>query len=252
MLLALGLNENEATIYEYLLTNGKKKASDIAGAVEIGRGNTYNILTKLVALGLVTTIEAAQQLFQAAEPAKLRSLLDAQRTRIDQLQSSFNATLPHLLSTYNLTTGKPAIEIFEGLEGLERALADSLEQQEEILTFADPFAFSSETRDLNTRYVKKRIRQGIQKRVLLPDNSVAQKYVQEAPTEHTTHKIIPNFPPLPGVAVEIYGDTVTMLNLGNGKTIAVIMHDKAFAEFYRRLFFFLWELQGTPKHQPIL
>lgn len=252
MLISLGLNENEATIYEYLLTHGKQKASDLAIAVEVGRGNTYNILTKLVSLGLVTTIEGGQQLFQAAEPAKLRSLLDAQRTRIDQIQSTFNATLPHLLSAYNLTTGKPAIEIFEGLEGLERALADSLEQKEEILTFADPFAFSEEARDLNARYVKKRIRQSIPKRVLLPDNSVAQNYVKEAPTEHTTYKIIAQFPPLPGVAVEIYGDTVTMLNLGNGKMIAVIMHDKAFAEFYRRLFFFLWELKTTVPQGPIL
>lgn len=251
MLVALGLNENEATIYEYLLTHGKQKASDIGIAVEIGRGNTYNILTKLASLGLVTTTEGAQQLFQAAEPAKLRSLLDTQRTRIEQLQSTFSATLPRLLSAYNLTTGKPAIEIFEGLEGLERALEDSLEQKEEILTFADPFAFSEETRALNERYVKKRLKQGISKRVLLPDNSAARKYIETAPQEnYTQYKIIPHYPPLPGVAIEIYQDTVTMLNLGNGKTIACIMRDRAFAEFYKRLFAFLWDLTNVHEKTP--
>lgn len=252
LLTALGLNENEARIYNYLLTQGKTKASDIATETEIGRGNTYNILTKLTSLGLVTAIEGPQQLFHISDPTKLRTLLEEQKQKVESLQSQFSSSLPHLLSTFNLSTGKPVIEIFEGIEGLEQALADSLEQKEEILTFADPLAFSEDARDMNARYVKKRLRAGIKKRILLPDNAVARAYTKEAPKEYSEYKIIKNFPPLPGVAVEIYKDTVTMLNLGNGKTIAVIMRDKAFAEFYRRLFAFLWDLPETKNEMNIL
>jgi sugar-specific transcriptional regulator TrmB len=251
LLTALGLNENEASVYQHLLTHGKQKASDIATALNIGRGNTYNILTNLASLKLILVDDGTQQIFQVAEPGKLRTLLEIERMRVEQLQSSLNTTLPHLLSAYNLTTGKPAIETFEGIEGVEQALAESLAQKEEILTFADPFAFSEEIRDLNERYVKKRLREKITKRVLLPDNQIAKKYQEVAPKEYSTYKIIKNFPPLPGVAIEIFGDTVSMLNLGNGKTIAVTMRDKAFAEFYRRLFFFLWDLDAVQK-PPVL
>ena len=43
----LGLSENEAVIYEFLIAGGRQKARDLVNASGLGRGNVYNLLGQL-------------------------------------------------------------------------------------------------------------------------------------------------------------------------------------------------------------
>ena len=47
-LTSIGLTDNEANVYEWLLHNGEMSAGDIIDGTGLKRGNTYNVLEALV------------------------------------------------------------------------------------------------------------------------------------------------------------------------------------------------------------
>ncbi|HCC83628.1 TPA: hypothetical protein DEP96_02145 [Candidatus Uhrbacteria bacterium] len=240
ILTKLGLNANEAHIYELLLTKGRTKARDLLTDSGLGRGNLYNVLTSLVSQGLATVTEGKQQVYEAAEPSHLATLVDDQKRRADRLAQEFQGELPKLLSTFNLTTGKPAIQVFEGIEGFERALFDSLTEKGEVLTYIDVLALQGPFAEVNARYMKQRAKFGIAKRVIMADEPAIREFVKKNDSELTKVHLIPNFPVQFQTIVEIYGSRVAYLSLSSERCISVIIDDVNIANFERTRFEFLW------------
>lgn len=113
----IGLSENEALLYELLVESGPKKASELVEPSGIGRGNVYNVLHDLRAKELVTVREGKFQLYEAKDPSALEPFLERKREELGRIESAFASTVRDLNSHFNLSTGKPAIQIFEGLDG---------------------------------------------------------------------------------------------------------------------------------------
>ncbi|MFA6131046.1 MAG: helix-turn-helix domain-containing protein [Patescibacteria group bacterium] len=236
----IGLSENEAKLYELLLIQGKTRARDLFETSKLGRGNVYNILNSLKAKGLVLSVEGKQQVFEAVDPTKLESMIQKKVTDIQMLRSEFTASLPQLASIFNLSTGKPTIEIFEGLEGIERALEDSLQSKSLIKTMGDPNLLKGEVADLNGRYTKKRIRQKIRKQLLVPDRPELRKMFADYEKEFSTIRYLPDFFTNTKVTAEIYGNTVVFVIVREQKIFAVIVRDEAMAHYQESLFDYLW------------
>lgn len=110
----LGLNENEARIYELLLLKGETKARSLLEDSGLTRGNVYNVLTSLVSRGLVQVTEGKQQMYQVTDPTKLSGLVDAQKQKIDRLDVEFKTELPKILST---SPSQPAAQLYGYLRG---------------------------------------------------------------------------------------------------------------------------------------
>lgn len=243
ILIQLGLNESEALIYELLLEMGRKPAQDLVEPSALGRGNVYNILTSLKKKGLVTEIEGKKTVFEAAPPSKLATLLDRERSKIDQLSASFTGILPLLTSEYNLSTGKPTIQVFEGLDGAERAIFDSLESKTEILTYLDAASLSIEKfAEVNKRYLKKRIEKQINKRILVEDSPITRAFFEKQNTPFTQVAFVPNFAARFNTAMEIYDGAVSYLTMSPERQISMLIRDKNIYDMHRAQFDFLWNL----------
>lgn len=238
----LGLAENEAKIYEILLLKGETKARDLLTDSGLSRGNVYNMLTSLTARGLIQVIEGKQQTYKVTDPTKLSSLVEERKRGIERLDAEFKETLPRMLSTFSLTTGRPTVRVFEGLEGFEEALADSLSAKKEICTYADFDALQGEFAAINARYVKKRLARGVGKRIIMAETSATREYVLKNVSTMTQVALIPNFPTGFKTAMEIYDDTVTYLTFSVEKVIAVLITDKAIASLEQQKFDFLWKM----------
>lgn len=243
----LGLSASEARVYELLLTKGRVKARDLVEDSGLGRGNVYNILTGLVARGLVVMTEGKQQVYQAAEPGKLAGLVEAQKRKTDRLSAEFRDELPKLLSTFNLTTGKPAMQVFEGLKGLENAITDSLHAKDGIMTYLDVSGFTGPIAELNAQYVKQRVAKGIAKRIIVADTPEARAFFTKQHTPLTDVAFVPGYPTGFRTAMEIYNDSVSFLTMTPEKEIAVIVTDKDIAAMQRAQFAFLWATFATPQ-----
>ncbi len=244
LLQKLGLSENEAKMYELLLIKGESKAVDLVPESGLGRGNVYNVLTTLVSKGLVTVTAGTKQIYRAAEPTKLVSLVEARKREADRLDAEFKEELPKLNSTFNLTTGRPAIQVFEGYEGAEEVIMDSLNAPDGILTYLDVSALTGEFAEINKRYLKKRITAKIPKCILAADTPEAHAFFANQNTPFTYITYLKDYPSNFKTAMEVYGNKVTYLTLSDEKQISVMIEDVNIAKMHRAQFHYLWKAAG--------
>lgn len=238
----LGLAENEALIYEILLELGPKKASNLVKPSQIARGNVYNVLMQLQTKGLVLVKEGKHQVYEAVDPAKLRDLLELKLKEAKRLEAAFADTLPSLNSTFNLSTGKPAIQIFEGIDGAKTALYDSLTSKTEILTYFDVSALRGPMASINKTYVRKRIEKKIDKRIIVADTEEARTFFDQQKTSYTRVAYLKEYPERHATGMEIYDDTISYLTLTDEKRISLLIKDQHMYEMHKQQFDFLWSL----------
>lgn len=244
MLERLGLSENEAKIYEMLLFRGESKASDVVPESGLGRANVYNLLTSLVAKGLVTMTAGKQQRYRAAEPTKLTQLLDTKRQDTLRLEAEFKQELPKLTSTFQLTTGRPAIQVYEGYDGVEEVLFDGLTSSDEILSYVDLSGLTGEFSEINGRYLKARLKKGINKKIIVADSPMArQMFSRQVPhySQYTQILFVKDFPVGFKNSMEIYAQKVTYITMHEEHQISVMINDPYIANMHRLMYHFFWE-----------
>ena len=243
ILLKLGLSEGEAEIFELLVEDGVQKARDLVKKSTHGRGNVYNILNSLIVKGLVLEISGTQKQYQAVDPSRLKTLLDKKKEETKRLESEFSESLASLSSLFKLSTGRPTIQVFEGLDGFEQALNDSLSAKTEILTYFDPAAVSGELAEINKRYVAKRRAKETQKRIILPDNQAARDYLGSMAGGFTQIILAKDFADGFLTAMETYDNKVNFLTLDKEKIISVIIEDGNIANLQRAQFEYIWKME---------
>jgi sugar-specific transcriptional regulator TrmB len=240
LLLRLGLNENEARMYELLLSRGETKARDLLEGSGLGRGNVYNILTSLVARGLAEISPGKQQHYKATDPSRLRTLAELRRRQVEAVEGELLALLPGITSLYNLSTGRPVVEVFEGLEGIRQALMDTLEQNGEILTYLDAAALEGPMVEVNKEYVAARLKKKVPKRVLVADTPEYRAIASGKADDLTQVRYLTGFPDSFATAVQIYRDRLLYTSYKNDKYIAIIIRDRAMYDMHHQMFEWQW------------
>lgn len=171
---------------------------------------------------------------------------------------SLESALPSLVSQFNLAIGTPGVQFFEEEAGIEKTLEDSLASREIIYTYADIEAVMKYIPDINTRYVAKRERLGIDKKALLLDNPFAREYMK------TYHRLVTDvklIPPLRDVApfhsvMEVYAGKISYITFEESRMIGVIIDNRAIFDMHKYLFEYLWNLapayeQKAPAPLPV-
>jgi sugar-specific transcriptional regulator TrmB len=117
----LGLNKNQAAVYEALLELGKTPIGNVAPIAHVKRTTVYPIVKVLEKKGLVTTLtENGKQFVIPESPAILETLLQDAKQRADQL-------IPELMELYEGSNVKPRVMLYQGKEGMKRLYTLMLE-----------------------------------------------------------------------------------------------------------------------------
>ncbi|NTW13470.1 MAG: hypothetical protein HGA31_00370 [Candidatus Moranbacteria bacterium] len=245
------LTPAQAEVYEALLTHGVRPAGSLAKKTTLKRGLVYKVLDDLVEMGLVEKEEEAGKVarFSPKHPSVLRDLVESRRKALKDAELSLDGLLPSLISSFNLVSGAPGIEIYEGPEGIEKVLNDSLTSKTVILTYADIEAVRKNIDVINRRYMAKREKLGIDKRLLLFDSPVAREYMGKLAPSVTDTRLIPSekgFPVLES-AMEIYDGKVSYVTFSSDKMIGVIVHDPFLYELHKHVFEYIWGKTPGPE-----
>jgi len=119
-LLEYGLTEPESRVYVYLAKRGSTPAGEIAKALNLQRGQTYNILKALQEKGVVETVASKPTKFSAIP---LRKALDILIQAHRQRQHLMESIRPELLSAWESTlleeTEEEEEERFQFLKGVD-------------------------------------------------------------------------------------------------------------------------------------
>lgn len=250
LFVSLGLNENEAVVYEYLLKHGKVKAGEIIKNTSLKRGLAYIILADLVKKDLVfeekvgskgARGKAIVSEFSPQHPENLRFYLENQEKKMHQANNVLESNLSMLVSDFNLVSGRPGVRYFEGLKGVKKVLDDTLISHEKVIyTYSDIEAIVKYIDKLNSAYVKEREKAGIQKKAILLDSPFARKYLKDYHTETTETRFIDGglFPF--NTLMHIYDNKVAYVTLSESSMIGIIIEDKNIYQMHKSLFEFNW------------
>src|SRR5690606_29009364 len=166
LLRQLGLTDGEVALYLLLLERADATPGELTKLSGLKRGDTYNKLYDLKQKGLVAEFTRNNKKhFRAEDPRKLEEYVAERDRQLHTLKAELELVLPQAVSKFTLTQNRPGVSVFEGKEGLERTLADSLGAQTEILSYVDHAAVQRYAADINRDFVRQRKRLGKKKRI---------------------------------------------------------------------------------------
>jgi len=223
-----GLNEKEAKTYFVSLELGLAKVNEISKKSGVIRETTYSIIDSLLRKGLLSyVIKSGIKYFEAADPKKLKSILQEKEKLIDKI-------LPNLEILNKMKTIKPKIGLYEGKEGIKTIMEDILQTKEkEILIIASNKNLSEILRFYFPNFVKKRIKLGIRIK-LLTDKKVLTKQLIK-------YKYLPKEFKFK-TANYIYANKIVIISLSQKEPIGILIEDKEIADAQKNFFNLLWHL----------
>lgn len=242
MLIHSGLQKNEAIVYELLLKNGPMRAGAIAKQVTLKRGLVYKVLEDLAREDLVEKKEAPREVavFYPKHPLNLKDLAERREQKARDAKLALEGVLPSIVSDFNLISGRPGVEFYEGLEGVKRVLDDTLTSHEEICAYSDIEAIDKYIPEMNKKYAERRKQLFVKKRGIVIDTPFTRDFLRGYYSKITENRFIQKgrFPF--GALFQIYDEKVVYVTLEKDNFMGFILHNKAIYQMHRALYEDAW------------
>ncbi len=233
-----GLSEKEGSVYLSCLELGETKATDISIKSNLPRTLVYDILERLINLGLVSyNIQANKKHFIAAEPKELLRILKEKEESIKEI-------LPNLEELQRLKGIKrPKVEIYEGKEGMKTVMNDILRSNiREFLAYGSSRSSFEVIPTFMEHWHKERIKRKVVMKILYNNTREAREKVRTKKTslKFTEFKFMPIKLESPTATV-VYGNKV-VLQSWTKEPFVVMIEDEEMAENQKRYFSEMWKI----------
>lgn len=238
LLTSLGLDGDEAVVYETLLSEGALTARELSTRTPLSRTLLYHILERLVEKKMAVKDEERQRvaLFSAEAPDVLMAQAEQQKRASDEALALLKNSMPSLRNMYNLATGKPGVQFYEGADGIRKVLADTLTAKTTVYTYTDLEMIEKYIPDINREHVAQRERLGIKKLALLPDTQENRFLLEGYHVKITDVKLIPAGLAGFTTAMQIYDGRVSYSTFSDTHMIGVIITDQAIYNMHKAVF----------------
>ena len=242
-LVEAGLTPDQALVYETLIQSGRMQASRLHRKLTLSRPLVYKVLGDLQTLGLVEKDEQKSPVatFAASHPLKLKEILDKRFEAAEHAKIAADGAMARLVSEFNLVSGKPGVQFFEGIEGMRTVLDDALTAKTEICAYIDIEVIERELSEISRVFGATRKKKGLKKRNIAMDTPANRKLVDEGYLDQLTEeRLIPWPTSTLGATMQIYDNKVSYLTFGVQK-IGVIITDPSISSMQKALFEFAWD-----------
>ena len=237
----INLTGDQAKIYETLLKGGVMPASKASLKAGLKRGLGYKVIEQLVDLGLVEKIDKKVALFAPSHPSKIKELLQKKDNELKAAEVALSGLMSQMVSDFNLTSGKPNVQFFEGEEGMKKVLEDSLSSKEEILNYTDATAVLKNIPKVNEWYAEQREKIGLKSKILLIDTPEVRKTMSTYHTGITDIRLMKlSVAPFEGI-MKIYDGKISYITFSKGQMIGIIIENEAIYQMHKDIFNYTWE-----------
>lgn len=237
----VGLSKEQSLIYETLLKNGFMPAGRISKLTLIKRSLVYKILDTLISQGLVEKREDIGKiaLFFPSHPTKLKELLGKKEEGLRSAQDSLGGALGKLVSDFNLLSGKPNVQFFEGIEGFIKVAEDSLLTDGEICQYMDIDTVLKEVHDVDQIYAKKWKKRNTPKRIIYRESPTLVKEIEALKSYNASARSIAT-PDMWNTVIQIYDNKVSYVCFKGDKKVGIIVEDPHIYQIQKMLFEQTW------------
>lgn len=235
ILIDLGLRPQEAKVYLACLKLGQATVGKIALEAEVQRTFVYDILEDLHDKGLVSwVLLRGKKYFRAISAEQLKKIQE-------QKFRKFESIIPELKAIESTVGDRPKVSFYEGGEGIQLALLDTLNQPVggEILAYATAEGYYSTEPEFTKEYLKKRVKKKIFCRAIGPDTEVNREYVVHDKEQMRETRLVSGKEFPFSNEIDIYGSKVAIMSL-QGELLAVVIESESVAKTQRMIFELAW------------
>ena len=177
----LGLTENEAKAYLASLELGPATVMQIGAKSGVGRTTMHTEVGRLVQRGLMSQFKRGKKMyFQAEKPANLVRLIESEKRRISEQEAKFKQTLPILQSLIAMSSDKPEVKYYEGMDGLETMRSILLNSGAKKMDIVASAQYEKTVSDESVVLHDYRLgKTGINVRDIFFSDSIKQKYLKK-------------------------------------------------------------------------
>ena len=233
-----GLSEKEAKVYLAGLELGDSVASDIALKSNLPRTLVYDILERLIDLGLISySIRDNKKFFRASDPEELLRILHEKKEAV-------NKVLPELKNLQKMKGVKrPKVEVYEGKEGMKAVMGDILRSGvKEFLAYGSSRSSFEVIPAFMEEWHKERIKQKVVMKILYNNTKEARDKAgkRTESLKYVKYKFMPITLESPTATI-IYGNKVVQQSWTK-EPFAVIIENEEMAKNQKRYFEELWKM----------
>jgi sugar-specific transcriptional regulator TrmB len=246
ILIEAGLSEEQSAIYSALLDKGPLKAGSISSWTGLKRGLVYKVLDQLENMGLISQKggEGTVAVFSPNHPSRLTEIMEQKERSLALAKETILFSLGSLSSKFNLLSGKPNVQFFEGKEGIKKVLEDTLSVSEgkEVCAYGDIESIMKYIPDLNKSYSLSREKIGLKRKGFLIDTPKARELIKNYYTDITETKFIKYNIPEFETLMQIYENKISYITLKENSMIGIIIEDPFIYKMQKAVFDHLWEI----------
>lgn len=231
----LGLKDHEAKVYLACLRLGQATVGQISDLADVQRTFVYDVLADLQTKGLISQVE-----IHAVKHFSAVSIENFQKIQAEKLQK-FESLMPELKALEKTVGDRPKVQFFEGPEGIQAALNDTLDQPlgSQIMAYATGEGYYESDPTFINDYLRRRIKKKITVKAIGPDSDINRGYViQDKDQLRQTHLVPSDKFPFTN-EIDIYGNKVAIMSL-QGELLAVIIESASIAKTQRAIFELAW------------
>ena len=241
-----GLTDEQALIYEILLDNGNVQAGRLSILSGLKRPLVYKILEQLLEMDLAEKTDTEKVArFNPKHPARLKEIIEERKQKLKGASASIDGVIGDMVSKFNLISGKPNVQFFEGRKGMERVLDDTLQTDSEILQYGDFEMIMKYIPEVNEEYVKKREKKGITKRIIVPDTEYNRKGLSEHYSDTSNFRMLPIGSTKFETQIYLYDNKISYVTLRPDSMIGVIITSESIYNSQKAIFEHLWKNLNT-------
>jgi sugar-specific transcriptional regulator TrmB len=243
-LLKVGLEPRVIEIYLILIENGEMTVPEILGKTTLSRATVYEVLPLLLTQGFLEYKKIGRNAYyKPTHPSKLFSLIEERKREVALLEGEMGETIKTLSGTFNLAFNKPGVRFFEGEEGIQAVLDDSLTSKTEIYSYADIENIEKYISEINKKYVEKRQELEIHKKGLVLDTPFTREFLKDYYPGVTQAKLLPSEgAPAFHTVMQIYDNKISYITLSENNMIGVIIEEKSIYQMHKYIFEHLWKI----------
>ncbi|MCA9487870.1 MAG: hypothetical protein KC516_02820 [Nanoarchaeota archaeon] len=236
-LVKFGMSEKEAKTYLACLEIGESLAGDISLKSKLPRTLTYDLLERLIQIGLISYVKKEnKKYFSAVEPRELIRIL-AEKER------SIKEVLPEL-EKLNKFPGilKPKVEVFEGKEGMKAVMENILRSGEkEFFGYGSSRSSFEIIPGFMEGWHKRRIKQNMVMNAIYNSTKDTLNKLKNLSSLKLSNFKVSSIKLESPTATVIYGDFV-VLQSWTKEPFSVVIKNREMAENQKEYFKKLWKI----------
>lgn len=247
----LHLSENEALLYEVMLSNPRVSVQELAKRVALPRTLLYYVLNQLQERGLVTSHKnGPKTLFVLETPEKLHDLLSKNEREFEKTKRDIQALIPALKNKYNRAGARPSVRTFEGIDGFSRVLQELASSKPKYILMYESLGEQKPGLEIREHFEHTCIRRKIKRSILFSENKRSLEDLKSRQYNDYTQYRSVNNKDITIFQADLYivDSSVLLVRSVGNDIVAFLFEDQQFAQMQRLLFDILWK---SGKHQTL-